>query len=446
MAQKEGFYSSDEITKVITNLTGRYKMYSAQGKSLGGNSAITVFNRKPDADYDDSKQKQVVFYGGMYGSLTASAQVLSFAENYCMNLRKTNKYDHLFESFKFVFLPIANGPAYEEAYKLKNSSSKDSPVTSNSEETKEGIQQVFVDSENTVLLISIQGIGSDIVGGRKDSVELTEEQRYAYKRLYDNKKYKSPDSNSGSLFNYVLGKEKYIVQYEHEAKKKLVREDLDEEFKEEFTELFDRLNSALAKPKIVFDKARENRDPTKKKPSTITFYLNVTNNYFFQLEGNLVFNITVNYEDKERRLEFIRVEESYLKLYDDEDEISNVEGSVGEANITSSEDENIYYQVTLSNFVFGSFTKHIFKIKFERTIGGRIKFDTDTKLEAESYYFSTVTSKSRGDFVSLKEDSDDTADAPKQVVLFIMMLLFLLIILVIVCVFLVNSKSNKLIP
>lgn len=437
IAEKGGFYSVKETETYLKNLTETYKNYVRYSESFLGNSAIRTYNREKE----DKILRQVLVFGGLYGSLTATAQVLSFATNYCKFSRRTDIYQYLLENFEIVFLPIANKVAYEEAYNKKDDSNQDDSIEVSYDEVRTNLMQQYTNATKTFLAISIQGKGSDIIAGRTDSKKLTDEQKYEYKILTGTTKYRTPDENSGDLFNNALDSGKYVVQYEHEAKTKLVRENLDDEFEKEFSEVFDRLNTAFAKPYIIFDKAIENKDPTEEKPSIITFYLNITNNYFFSIKTNVRFNLTLNYQDKYRKLEFFRVGAKYSNLYDDSDII--IGDTIGEANITLVDYDIPFYQVTIEDFEFNSLSKYIFKIQFNRTVGGSIKFDADVELEQTDFYLTQVKSFNKGYKVTLKSNSDSHNKAPKQVVLFIMILVFLLIILVIICNFLVNKKSYK---
>lgn len=458
-SEKDGFYSYSELKDGLE----ASKSICSQ---VGLDYTVTS-NPYPLATIKSKKVtfpglKKILILGGVHGCLTAAARVVSMASNICDGYRYSDYWSNLFYTFQIDIIPSYFESLYNSCYEQKQTGQKDQIIKFlNGEDCKdpdlninendnagclksEELTSFISDLEQYTFIINIQGTKSNY----DTKTKLSKKQAFVYENVLPDKN--RPKKSEGSLVNKILSNDSsFIFQYKHDLLSKIERKKLKYAYSDEFDEIFNALGDNFPPPKIIFYNATEDEIPSESEPSTVTFMFGLWNSYPFNIETDVTINITINENDVYRELTIMHESEiAEFSYYEDN---SDVKYATFYATY-SSQDDNVKqnatssYQIYMEKMPVEPLSYKGIKIKYNRTLGGEIKFDIHAWLNSsgENHFTMGDEYKLNGQYVWLVPKEEDKNPAPRSLVLFLMFLIFLVIILVIVCSVLVKSKPKRL--
>lgn len=321
---------------------------------------------------------RILVIGGLHGSLTAAAEIVSFISKVCLSLISDQYYSQLLDPYTLEFYPILYSDLYNQSYVSKKEGTKDKiikvkedgscdPDTLFGVENNCGYSNYSSIIEKSKFIISIQGTKNHY----SHKAKLTSDRKKVYDKILG--KDKSPKGNAGSLVKYVMNLDgKYIFQYKHKLLTKLNNNTLSKVFSSELKKTLGAFVKNLPYPKVDFyDFSCKCNNSGKEHKVTLKY--EIKNDYFFDTNLSVSLKLSALSEYWKTNMTISEVyyhKECKNKKYD---KFLNAKTSVYE--IFEAEKLNIYSYHTVESFKIDA--GKCIRIKFVLSFREKIEFESN---------------------------------------------------------------------
>ena len=469
---KGGFYSKEQIGKVMGDLRSKYKDLINFETGPFDHSLLIKTKDIP------AKAKRIIIFGGFHGSLAAAAEVVYLAKQYCEDIIE-KQYEGLYKNFEIMFIPITNDNFYTKVYDNKTDDSEELQYRSSScgnageidpdrnfevsFENKCGEQdskkfantgskayessvakifnKEFINRDKVPIIINIQGFGEKtLIGYASKETKLTKVEKYTYDLLvkgeYSSIGTDSTNRKSGQMVETAMNESIYAVIYNTRRRTWINMDKLKEAYGSAYDKIFGGLELALVPPLIDLRRAKENYKASESDPSEITFNVYVTNFYPFRIKVKLIIDLKLVEESKEIELKYKKI--TATKRFKYSSTKKDFEDYIESEDESEFDSANGFYGIVLDQVNFPEQSEVGFKIVFERRVSGSLAYTSEISMESEDDQIADIYLRFDEQYV---KTTNKVNDKPQSGVLLLMFLVFVLVITTIIC--LLISKKNK---